>query len=886
MRVWLSCCSATVKHELDARLREPMTAPGIARVVRACARRPWLVIVVAAVLCTSAITYTVGHIAINTDSVKLIAADVPWRKRELILAAAFPQRTDLIAIVVDGATPELAEQAAAALTQRLASRPELFRAVWRPDGGEFFDRAGLLFESTREVAETMRALIAAQPLLGMLATDHSVRGLMDALSQILDGVRHDSARLDELAQPMTKLAEAFGAIAAGEVQPFSWQTLITGRIPEPRELRRFVLVQPVLDYSALQPGERAGGAIRQAAHELGLDADRRVRLRLTGPVPLADEEFATLADGAVLNATIMVLAVVVLLWIALRSWRLIAAVLLSLAVGLVVTTAFGLIVFGSFNLISVAFAVLFVGLGVDFGIQFCVCYRAKRYANADLHLALRDAGGEIGGALALAAASIAAGFYAFLPTEYRGVAELGVIAGTGMIVAFVCSISLLPALLALLRPPGERAAVGYAALAPLDRFLVRRCRSVLAAAGIVAVGSVALLPRLQFDFNPLHLRSAKVESVATLLDLMQDPNTTPNSIDVLALSVADATALAKRLTQLPEVDHAITLASFVPEGQDEKLALIADAALLLDPVLNPGQAKAPPSDDDTVQAMLRTARSLEQAAAASSEAVVAAAAARLATALRQVSQGEPAQRERAQMALIPGLVATLGQLRAAMQAGPVTLATLPEALKRDWIATDGRARIEVFPKGDANDNETLRRFVAAVRALAPEATGAPVSTQESARTVVRAFLQAGLWALLSIILLLGIALRRTTDVLLTLAPLALSALATLGLCVAIGLPLNFENIIALPLLFGIGVAFNIYFVMAWRAGRRELLQSSLTRAVIFSALTTGTAFGSLWLSHHPGTSSMGKLLVLSLACTLISALLFLPALLGEPRLRR
>jgi predicted RND superfamily exporter protein len=221
-----------------------------------------------------------------------------------------------------------------------------------------------------------------------------------------------------------------------------------------------------------------------------------------------------------------------------------------------------------------------------------------------------------------------------------------------------------------------------------------------------------------------------------------------------------------------------------------------------------------------------------------------------------------------------------------MQAGPVTLADLPAELRRDWVAADGRARVEAFPSGDANDNVTLERFVAAVGQLAPEATGAPVSIQESGRTIVRAFVEAGAWALLSIVVLLALVLRRARDVLLTVAPFILSGLATLAICAAIGLPLNFENIIALPLLFGIGVAFSIYFVMAWREGRGDLLQSSLTRAVIFSALTTGTAFGSLWLSHHPGTSSMGKLLALSLCCTLVSALLFLPALLGEPPARR
>jgi uncharacterized protein len=855
-------------------------------IVAACARRPWLVILVAAALAASAFTYNVGHIAIDTDSAKLIGEDLAWRKRERVFDAAFPQRADLIAVVVDGATPELAEDATKTLAVRLSSQPGMYRAVWRPDGGPFFERAGLLFESTAEVSRTTAQLIRAQPLLGTLAADPTLRGLMDALSLMLEGMEHDPARVDELAQPLASLADAIEAVVAGQTPAFSWRTLFTGSVPAPRELRRFILVQPVLDYSALRPGESASAAIRLAAHELGHDVDPRIRIRLTGPVPLADEEFGTLAEAALLNASAMMLAIVVLLWIALRSLRLVAAILLSLAVGLMVTAAIGLLAFGAFNLISVAFAVLFVGLGVDFCIQFSVCYRAKRYARGDLLLALRDAGGEVGGALALAAASTAAGFYAFLPTEYRGVSELGAIAGTGMIVAFIGSITLLPALIALSRAPGERAAVGYAALAPLDRFLLRHRRRILVFSAAIAGVSLALLPRLQFDFNPLHLRSVKVESVATLLDLMQDPNTAPNTIDVLTPSLADAALLARRLEQLPEVDHTITLASFVPEQQEEKLALIADAALLLDPVLKPAASKPPPNDDETARAMTHTAESLERVAAAHPGPGVAAPAARLGRALRTLAQGEPRQRERARTVLIPGLVATLGQLRSAMQASPVTLETLPEEVRRDWIASDSRARIEVFPKGDANDNQTLRRFVAAVTVLAPEATGAPVSIQESSRTIVRAFLQAGLWALLAIIVLLALVLRRAIDVLLTLAPLALSGLVTLGICVATDLPLNFENIIALPLLLGIGVAFNIYFVTAWRAGRGELLQSSLTRAVIFSALTTGTAFGSLWLSHHPGTSSMGKILALSLACTLVSALLFLPALLGEPRTRR
>jgi hopanoid biosynthesis associated RND transporter like protein HpnN len=856
----------------------------IRETVIACAARPVPVIVIAAVLCAIAFVHLVTHFAIDTDASKLIADTVPWRQRELAFAAAFPHRVDLIAVVVDAATPELADEATESLADRLAGEHRFFRTVWRPDGGEFFEREGLLFESSQEISQTTQRLIAAQPLLGTLAADPSLRGLMDALSLLAMGAQQDPAALAQLGKPLDALGGAFEAIAAGQATAFSWHTLFTGQPPDPRMLRRFILVQPVLDYSALQPGEAASGAIRDAARALHL-ADAGVRMRLTGPVPLADEEFSTLAEGAAVNTSATLGVVVALLWIALRSWRLIVAILVSLAVGLIVTAAFGLVAFGAFNLISVAFAILFVGLGVDFGIQFSMAYRARLYATGNMQRALRDIGGEVGAALALAAAATAAGFYAFAPTEYRGVSELGVIAGTGMIIAFVASITVLPALVALLRPHGERAQVGYAALAPLDRWLLSHRRTVLATASLVAVAGLALVPRLTFDFNPMHLRSPEAESVATMLDLMKDSATAPDTIDVLAPSVDAAVTLADRLAQLPEVDHVLSIASFVPEQQDEKLALIQDAALLLGPTLEPRSIKAAPTDADTMAAMKRAALRLDEARTGHGATPFAKSAARLAQALRILVDGPATLRERARALLVPSLQRTLMQLRGVLQAGPVTLASLPQSLRRDWVTADGRARLEVYPKGDVSDNVAMRRFIDAVEAIAPGASGAPVSIDASSRTIIGAFVEAGVLAFVSITLLLVLTLRRARDVALTLLPLFLSALGTLGTCVLIDLPMNFENIIALPLLFGIGVAFNIYFVMAWRAGRPNPLQSSLTRAVVMSGLTTGTAFGSLWLSHHPGTASMGELLALSLAWTLASALLFLPALLGKPRMR-
>ena len=191
----------------------------------------------------------------------------------------------------------------------------------------------------------------------------------------------------------------------------------------------------------------------------------------------------------------------------------------------------------------------------------------------------------------------------------------------------------------------------------------------------------------------------------------------------------------------------------------------------------------------------------------------------------------------------------------------------------------------MFPAGDPSDNGTLQRFREAVSAVSPAISGLPVATQAAASTVAVAFVQAGVIGFVLIGLLLFAVLRDLREVAFTLAPVVLSIFLTLGTCVVIGQPINFANIIAFPLLFGVGVAFHIYFVMAWRGGAGDLLQSSLARAVLFSALATGTAFGSLWLSDHPGTASMGKILLISLAWTLICALVFEPALLGPPRAR-
>ena len=853
----------------------------VVSIVKACTRFASLTVLVALVLAVAAGFYTARNFQINTDINTLISAKLDWRQRDNQFGKAFDRDSTILA-VVDSPTPELTSAASAALAQKLSGDRKHFSMVQPLGSGEFFEKNGLLYLPDAEVGELTGQFASAAPLIEIMAGDPSIRGLTGALETGLAGVKRGQVKLDNTAPPFNLIAKTLEEVLKTGNATFSWRELTSDKPLTDDDRRAFIEFKPILDFNALEPGKEATDAIRQAANDLDFKGKYDARVRLTGPVPMADEEFSTVQDGAVVNGIGTILVVLFILWMALHSTKIIIAVFVNLFIGLSITTALGLMMVGSMNLLSIAFAVLFVGLGVDFGIQFSVRYRSERFKNDNLPLALAKAAEYVAVPLSLAAMATASGFLSFLPTDYKGVSELGEIAGVGMLMAFLTSITVLPAMLNLLNPPGEKEAVGYAFLAPLDHFLEKHRVIIIVGTLLVCIAGLPLLYFLRFDFNPINLRSAKAESIATYLDLRMDPNTGANAIDVMTNSDEDAKKIEARLAKVPEVLSVRSLESFVPDNQPAKLKLIAESAKALNPALNPDSIDAAPSDAENVEALNSTVESLRKTAG-DDKGAGATASRRLADALAKLAAANQATRDKAQAIFVESLKTDLDQLKDLMQAQPVSLKTLPPELVSSWRTKDGLQRVEALPRGDPNDNDTLRKFAAAVLVAEPNAIGGPISILKSGDTVVRAFIQAGVCALIVISLLLWLALRRIVDVLLTLVPLLVAGAVTLEICVLIGLPLNFANIVALPLLLGVGVAFKIYYVTAWRAGRTNLLQSSLTRAIFFSALTTATAFGSLWLSSHPGTASMGKLLALSLVTTLAAVLLFQPALMGKPR---
>lgn len=829
----------------------------------------------------------IENLTFNTDTRALFDRDLPFRIAERNFEIQFPSEYDLTVAVINGPTAQETQTAANRLANALSARTDIFESVRNPTGGPFFEKNGLLYLSTEDLDALAADLAIAQPLLGAIATDRNARGMLRLLDLAYMAAAEGEESVGAFSQAADQSAEVIEQTLKGTDAAMDWSGLFSDLAPPGSSSRAMVITKPILDIAALQQGEVAAAVIRDTANTLGITPDAGYRVRLTGQIPLNDDEFATVAEGTGFAGLIAVSLVAILLFLALGSGRVVFAAVATLAAGLALTLGWAVVSVGELNLISVAFAIMFVGLAVDFSIQFCTRYRAEIYTqpntNEGRSAALESTGAAMTRPLLLAATATALGFFSFLPTEYRGVSQLGIIAGGGMLIAVLLSFTMLPALLSLGRVRGEAAHVGYQWAAPFNRALVAKRRAVVAVAGIAGLAAVTALPGLIFDFDPLKLKDPESESMSTALELMDDPLVNPNTLSVLVENEDDVEPLAAQLTALAEVGHTITVFDLIPEDQDTKLTILDDLYLILGPALEPGTSETPTPDDVRIAAArahdsLRAYLTSEHA-----KGDLLQAAKRLSPLLERV-ENEAADETLQSLsnAFLKGFDAALTPLKTGLEASYVSLDDLPDELRDTFIAQNGRYRVQIAPADLAPDIATLTRFVQSVRAVAPTVSGDPVVIYETGNLVTRAFASAALFAVISITILLVIVMRGLGDVLRVLAPMLLATALTLGACAAIGFSLNFANIIALPLLLGVGVAYPIYFVTAWRAGEATLLAAPAGRAMLFSALTTTAAFGSLALSTHVGTASMGFLLTMAMAFTLIATLVVLPAMLGPP----
>jgi len=829
-------------------------------------KHAWLFLLCALAFTVFNVFYIKDHLGINTNTADMLSEKLDWRKKQIEYETAFPQFSDNIAIVIESDTADQTQDAAIALTRQLENEQQLFPSIFQVRNSYFFRQNNLLFLDTDELQELADNLAAVQPFLAKLQQDQNIRGLFSVLTQALEE-GDDEVDLDRI---FNAIDQTISAHLQNKHQRMSWYALMSGRKTTIDDRRAVITVQPKLDYSKLLPGETAIDSLRSIIKDMQLQENYGVNVRLTGDVVLSYEQLDSVSKGAEAGSSIALFAVVIILIIGLGSISLVIATLVTLIIGLIWTAAFAAMAVGELNMISVAFMVLYIGLGVDFAIHICLRYTEQRQV-MDKKLAVVESGKHIGASLLLCAFTTAIGFYAFLPTAYSGVAELGLISGTGMFISLILSLTLLPSLLILL--PSKPASQIRTRPERFNRFLnfpVTHTKSITLTALIVGLITLLTLPKIRFDYDPVHLMDPETESVQTYKDLLTESSRPPLSINIVQSEIG---SLPKQLEALGSVDDVITINSFIPSDQKDKLAIIDDLALVMS--LEKTSDQIPISDQERLQAITEFAKQLKshQPAQPLNQTIQK---------LLHSNTPRLAQLEKDLFASLPG---RLRNLEESFEAEEITKKTLPVDLRERWQSTNNLYRIEVFPEKDLDDNAALEQFVNEVRTIAPNATGVPVINYEASKAVIKAFQQAFTLAIIVIAILLWLLLDKKSDTLLVLIPLFLAGLLTCAFSVWLNIPFNFANIIALPLLLGIGVDSALHILHRYRTVLPEsglLLGTSTARAVFFSALTTTCSFGNLAISPHKGTASMGILLTIGLTLTLIVTLIVLPAVLTLP----
>ncbi len=849
-------------------------------------RRAAWVIGIGLLVAAASLVYAAGHLGVNANSDELFDESLRFRQLHAQFDRAFPLLTDVALVVIDATSRSEAEDAAKTQVERLQSEGETFASVYAPGVDPFFDRHGLLYLSTDDLEELADHLAAAQPFLAELSRDRSLRGLFDLLTTIVErapGAREGGLEISEV---LDGVRGAVTDAASLRVRPRVFGELILGEAGGGFGPRSYVAVQPRIDFGDFAPGHIGLRQLRRIFEELGWNQGGGIRARITGDRVLQAEELDAVRSQAAMAGLASFLLVALILLVALRSLRLILATLLTLAAGLACTAGFAALAIGHLNLISVAFAVLFIGLGVDFGIHFCLRYREAQTAGFDHPQALGRAARDVGSSLVLCAVTTAIGFYAFIPTGYAGVAELGLISGTGMFISLFTSLTVLPAFVSVglreqgRRPPREPEF-------PLPSFPTRHPRFICTVAVLLAIGALLVLPRLHFDANPLRVRDPALESVQTFDELVDEGEVNPWRIGILTRDLGEADALAARLRELGSVDRALTLSDSLPADQEAKLRILEDVSLFLGLPIR-GELRHAPDLDEQIQSVAQLRDALLRLQEGEDSIAVVESAAELVATLdgfleeaRHPYTGEDAVAA-LETSLVGAILERVERLERALTASRVTLEQLPAVVTERLISADGRALVEVYPTGNLNDDAVLERFVEEVRSVAPDATGTPVFMLDSARVIVAALQQAFLSALLLIAALLWLIWRSLRDLVLVMTPLTLAGILTGAVSVLAELPINFADVIVLPLLLGIGVDSGIHLVHRHRSAigtEGELLATSTSRAVLWSALTTIASFGSLAFASHRGIASLGQLLTLGIALILIANLVVLPAML-------
>jgi hypothetical protein len=878
--------------------------------VRLSCARPRVTLLLAIVLAALSVGYTVRHLAFKTSQTDLLPRTTFIERYEQ-LELQFGDLDELVIVVQAPSLPE-AQAYAARLTHALRTRAvPLERLAYRIDPRQFEGRA-LLYLSKEQLAEIrdkvfdyqeLMEAFAAQPTLDQLVegiatqiANAFVTGFLDLglsdrpasldLRFIDDLVTQIASRIDR----PTPYRSPFGALfSVGGLDETAGYFL-----SDDRKLL-FILARPQREEGSFTANRHAIDGMRQVVRELGKDFPT-VRVGVTGKPALANDEMtAAFRDST--RATVLAFALtLVFLVLAFRRPGASVVMLTVLALSLCWSIGVATLVVGHLSLFSVMFISIVVGIGIDYGIYFLFRYQEELFLGRSVREAIETTARRSGAGMLVGAVTAAGTFYVLMLTEFRGLQELGFIAGTAILLSWVAMTTVFPAALVVLdRRRGEPAGHTLPRALSLEHVRVPFVEHVAGHTRLVLTVTLGLsllagwgATHVTFDYNLLNLQAKGTESVVWERRILETAGrsgfaalTSAPSLDELRRK---HTAFAK-LPSVAGVDSALLL---IPDDQGAKRKIIDDFAPLVGPI-RVGRPRAVEiarliTALDTLHRRLGIAAN--EAPAGEAKATLTAtvqAVQRLILRLRQSDPGVTAPPlGLLQYQVYRDFLGNFQRLQANLTPEAIGLADLPAELRQKFVSADGHFLLRLNPAVDIWEREGARRFVEELRTVDSGVTGTPVIAYESILLMERSYKQATVYAIALVAVVTLLLLRRIRETVLALVPLGLGFLWTVGLMPVLGMTFTMGNIFGLPLILGTAAEFGLNVVLRFMEDREHggpLVSRSTVMAVLVNGVTTIVGFGSLMIADHRGIFGLGLLLTVGMVTSLVAALVVLPVLL-------
>ncbi|HLN27255.1 MAG TPA: MMPL family transporter [Gemmataceae bacterium] len=870
-------------------------------------RFPRLVLAVSALLAGVSCYFFNTRLEYHTQRTDLISPNKDYQKKWREYIAEFGNDNDIV-LVVQGANRQRMQEALDSLAGEVAKHPDLFdRLFYKVDLRKLHDRA-LLYLPTEQIEQiqgdlkSMHLLLEFAPIswqsLTLFSLLHEAR---DRAGKIMPGKPLKPEDEQFLGQLLTLAETATATLGDPAKYHNPWHIRLPDA-PEQKDLLAepqyffsgdgglaFLLARPIQEEGSFVAARKSVTKLRELVASVQ-PAFPELQFGLTGLPVLETDEMAAAQSDTKLASWLAIAGVTLLFFIVYRG---IAYPLLTVGT-LLAGTAWAMgwltVTVGHLNILSATFAVMLIGMG-DYGVLWVMRYEQARRVGADVRSALLHTAAHVAIGNLTAASTLALAFFAAMFADFQAVAELGWIAGCGVLLCALACFTVLPALLMVFDRRGQPIAncqsiTIHAGWLPR---LSSRSPAVIAA-GLAITALMAFCAwRVAYDHNLLHLQARDLDSVKWEMTLID--HTAGASWHALSYrdTPEEARALKARYEQLPEVSRVVEVASLIPEDQQNKMGMLRDIRQRLHHLPERGALipHARPDNREVKTELACLIGQLQPLADATEQPILSDLRRGLQTLLDQlvnmpIAEIAETRLQDFEQHLAGDLAENLYRLRDVSTPVPISLDDLPADLRVRYVGQNGKWLLRVFAKESLWNFAPLEHFSRQILTVDPDATGKPFATVEGLKSMQNGFQRAGIYAFLVIAGVLLVDFRNWRHMLIGLTPLVMGIILSLGIMGLCGLPLNPANVIAFPLILGVGVDNGVHVLHDWllrRARGESTISYPIGRGVLVKALTTMIGFGTLMISSERGLASLGFILTLGVGCCMLSALVFLPAVL-------